>query len=570
MTWEEFKQKLNNCFDLTEIDLDLIQKAFNFAYQAHSGQKRKSGEDYFNHCVRTALNLASLKTDAQIISAGLLHDVLEDTPTKEEDLQKNFGEEITQLVKNVTKIGHYRYLNQDQEQAMNLVNLILAISQDLRVAIIKLADRLDNMRTLEFLPPEKIKKIALETRDIFVPLALKLGIHIWASELDELSFKFLEPEKYEWVKSIFLPKIEKGKKYLNEIIKITEESLRKNKIKIYEINYRIKTFSSIYKKLIKKNFDPELIFDLFGIRVIVDKVEECYLSLGVIHALFYPLESEFDDYISKPKPNGYRSLHTVVLTPYEFFVEFQIRTLEMHHFNEFGTASYFSYSQSKTTKIYQKNLSVFTSLEDKKFLEEIKKVKETSKLSSDLIKSLKLEFIQEKIYVLTPKGKIIELVKGATPIDFAYKIHTEIGNHAAGARVNGKIVPLNYELSNGDIVEIITNKNKTPSVDWLNFVKTKEARKKIKSFLRKKIQISKPLEFLILIKTKNDPILFQNVLDFLKEKNVEIIDSKNTNKEGLQIIKIKVRLMDKKEKEFIAFNLKNKFKEILEIKVDVV
>lgn len=568
MTWEDFKNELLKYLEITENDLEFIKKAFVFGSRAHSEQKRKNGEPYFNHCLRTALNLASLKLEPQVIIAGLLHDVLEDTSVKEEELKNNFGEEITELVKGVTKLGHFKYRDENEEQALNLMNLILAISEDLRVAIIKLADRLDNMRTLKFLPSEKIKRIALETRDVFVPLAIRLGIYVWGLELDELSFQYLEPEKYKKMKELFLPRIEKGQKHLEEIIQITKEKLQEAKIKIYDLNYRIKTFSSIYKKLLRKNFNPDLIFDLFGIRVITESIEECYLALGIIHSLFYPLESEFDDYIAKPKPNGYQSLHTVVLTPYEFYVEFQIRTLEMHKFNEFGAASYFSYTTSKRTKAYQKNLTIFTSAEEQKILEEIKKAKETSTSFSELLKSLKFDLLREKIYVLTPKGKILELPKDSTPIDFAYKIHTEIGNHAVGAKVNGKLVPLNYKLQNGDVVEIIVNKNKKPSIDWLNFVKTREARKKIKNFLKKKVQIFKMPEFYLSFKTKNEPKILEEILDFLKEKEIEIVYYKNFAKGSWQIIKIKVRKENKSDLEEIVFNLKNKIDEILEIEIE--
>lgn len=568
MTWDEFKDKLVSFINLLEDDLAFIKKAFNFAQKAHEGQKRKSGEPYFNHSLRTALNLAEIKADPIMIVTGILHDVLEDCNVNEKELKKEFGEEVTELIKGVTKIGHYKHNNTEEEQARNLLNLILKISQDLRIAIIKLADRLDNMRTLQYLPPEKIKRIALETRDIFVPLATRLGIYVWASELDELCFKFLEPEKYEWVKDIFSKKIEEGEKYLPEIIEKVEKEIEKNEIKVHFIKSRIKTYSSIYKKLVKKNFDPNLIYDLFGIRIIVDKVEECYRVLGIIHS-FYPfLNQEFDDYIAKPKPNGYRSLHTVVLTPYGFYVEFQIRTMEMHEINEYGTAAYFAYSESKKKKTYLKNSTVFASKEDLEILKKIKEIKNFSESYKKTVEEIKQDLLKEKIYVLSPKGKIIELPIGSTPIDFAYQIHTEIGNHAERARVNGKIVPLDYELKNGDVVEILINKKKLPSPDWINFVKTTKAKKKIKKFLlENQIKIKVPLKFSLIIKIKNKQGIVENILDFLKEKKIKIISFSSLSKPGFISLKIKIEKENKKEVENLAFLIKNKFEDILEIEI---
>jgi len=568
MSWEEFKNKIISYINFGEEDLILIKKAFDFAQKAHEGQKRKNGEPYFNHSLRTALNLAEIKSGPEVIAAGILHDVLEDCNVSEEEMKRKFGEEITELVKGVTKIGHYKYYETEEEQAKNLLNLILKISEDLRIAIIKLADRLDNMRTLEYLPKEKINRIALETRDIFVPLATRLGIYVWASELDELCFKFLEPEKYEWVKKTFEEKINKGKGYLPEIIEKVKKEIEKNNIKLYFISYRIKTYSSIYKKLVKKNFDVNLIYDIFGIRIVVDQVEECYHVLGIIHSLYPFLSEEFDDYIAKPKPNGYMSLHTVVFVPYGFYVEFQIRTLKMHEINEYGTAAYFAYSEAKKTKVYRKNLTIFTSKEDLEILNKIRGLKDNSENYSEIMEEVKTDLLKEKIYVLTPKGKIIELPVGSTPIDFAYKIHTEIGNHAERAKVNGKLVPLDYELKNGDVVEIIVNKKKAPSPDWLNFVKTTNAKKKIKKFLlENRVKISNLPRFVLIIKMKNKPEIVDKILDFLKEKKIKIIYFNSLEKSGFISLKIKIEKENKKELENLVFLIKKKFEDVLEIEI---
>jgi len=568
MSWEEFKNKVISYINFEEEELLLIKKAFDFAQKAHEGQKRKNGEPYFNHSLRTALNLAEIKSGPEVVAAGILHDVLEDCNVSEEEMKREFGEEITELVKGVTKIGHYRYYKTEEEQAKNLLNLILKISEDLRIAIIKLADRLDNMRTLEYLPEEKIRRIALETCDIFVPLATRLGIYVWASELDELCFKFLEPEKYEWVKKTFEEKINKGKSYLPEIIEKVKKEIEKNNIKLHFISYRIKTYSSIYKKLVKKNFDVNLIYDIFGIRIIVDQVEECYHVLGIIHSLYPFLSEEFDDYIAKPKPNGYMSLHTVVFVPYGFYVEFQIRTLKMHEINEYGTAAYFAYSEAKKTKVYRKNLTIFTSKEDLEILNKIRELKEDSKNYSEIMEEVKTDLLKEKIYVLTPKGKIIELPIGSTPIDFAYKIHTEIGNHAERAKVNGRLVPLDYELKNGDVVEIIVNKKKNPSPDWLNFVKTTNAKKRIKKFLlENRVKISNLPRFVLIIKMKNKPEIVDKILDFLKEKKIKIIYFNILEKSGFISLKIKIEKENKKELENLVFLIKKKFEDVLEIEI---
>jgi len=568
MKWEEFVRELEKFNKFKEEDLYLIEKAFYFGEKAHHGQVRKSGEAYFNHCVRTALNLASLNLDEIVISAGLLHDTLEDCGVSEEELKNQFGSEITSIVKGVTKIGHYRYAEEDIEQAENLRNLILAISEDLRVAIVKLADRLDNMRTLEYLPKEKQMKIALETRDIYAPLANRLGIYKWAGELDELSFKFLDPENYQKVINLFEEKIKHYSSYLPKIIDQVKDQLKLKGIKIYQIDYRVKTYSSIYKKLVKKNFDPNKIYDLFGVRIIVETVEECYITLGIIHSLYPPLEEEFDDYISKPKPNGYRSLHTVVLTPYDFFTEFQIRTLEMHHQAEYGAAAYFVYSESKTSKSYLKNISLTANQEDLELIKKIRewKVKDNPQEFLDLLKN---EFFKERIYVLTPKGKIIELPSGSTPVDFAYKIHTELGHHCAGAKVNGNLVPLNYELKNGDVVEIIVSKNKKPSLDWLEFVKTSSARKKIKAFWRKeKLEYLPKKGFIFYFTLKDRLGLLDDILKIFRKRKINILSHQGKVNGKIANLKIKFEVNDPKIVDELLLELKQKIKEILDVRVE--
>ena len=526
MDFREFKNKILEFRQFSEEELNFIEKAFYFAKKVHYGQKRKNGEDYFNHCLRTTFNLAQLKLDKIFIVSGLLHDTIEDAGVKENEIEKNFGNEVAFIIKGVTKIGNYKYYQEDFKQAENLRNFILAISEDIRVAIVKLADRLDNMKTLQYIPPDKQKRIALETKDIYAPLAIRLGIYEWAAELDDLSFKFLNPEKYEEIVNFYKPIIEKNESFLKEFIKDISNILREKKNKIYEIDYRIKKPSSIYKKLIKKNFDFQKIYDLIGVRIIVGKVEECYLVLGIIHSKFPYLKSEFDDYIANPKPNGYQSIHTVVLTPYDFYVEFQIRTLDMHRYAEHGTAAYFAYAESKISNLYKKNISIIANEEDVKFIEELRKWKDIKDIKDikDFFERSKNEFFKERIYAFTPKGKLIELPQGSTPVDFAYKIHSDIGDHCERAMVNGKIVPLDYELRNGDVVKIIVNKNRKPSVNWLNFVRTSNARKKIKISLKKEESKFMSKNFITLAIISQDKAGFINeIMRFFNLRRINVI-----------------------------------------------
>lgn len=567
MDFQEFKNRILKFRQFPPEKLALLERAFFFGQRAHQGQKRKSGEDYFNHCVRTALSLAELKLDEVFLIAGLLHDVLEDTNVDEEAVREDFGEDVVFIIKGVTKIGHYKYHQEDLEQAENLRNFILAISEDVRIAIVKLADRLDNMRTLQYLEPEKQRRIALETKDIYAPLAVRLGIYEWAGELDDLSFKFLNPEKYEEIVEFYKPIIKKNEPLLKKFVDEVSSLFKERELKVHRLGFRLKRPASIYKKLVKKNFDFEKIYDLFGIRVVVEKVEECYVALGIIHSQFPYLKAEFDDYIANPKPNGYQSIHTVVLNPYDFYVEFQIRTLAMDRYAEEGAAAYFAYTESKVSKLYRKQISVVVSEEDAKFVEELRRWKEAGDWS-DFWERSKNEFFRERIYVFTPKGELIELPQGSTPVDFAYKIHSEIGHHCERAKVNGKIVPLDYELQNGDIVEIGVNKNKKPSADWLSFVKTALARDKIKTFLRKKRLSLIPKTPVTLILVSKDRVgLLNEILEFLRLRRINLISHRGRTAEKKAFLTLKFELDNKNDLDELIKDLKKNIKEILEIKV---
>jgi len=555
MNFENFKNKLLFYRNYSKEDLILIEKAFYFGAKAYEKIRRKNGEPYLNHCLRTALNLAELKLPSEIISAGILHDVLEDSDVSEEELKNKFGEEITFLVKGVTKISYYRYKEKNLIQAENLRKLILATIKDIRVAIVKLADRLDNMRTLEYLSSDKRKRIALETSDIYSPLALRLGISEWAAELDDLALKYLEPEKYKSLKIELEKKIANGKSYLEKLKPLIENELKKKNIKFTKIEYRVKKISSIYKKLPRKNYDLDQIYDLLAFRIIVKTVEDCYLALGVLHSLFKPLIHEFDDYIAFPKPNGYRSLHTTVITNEEKYIEFQIKTEEMHLYNEFGMAAYIAYANAKQTKTYQKEKPIFADEEELKIIQNLRNWQEGF---SDIFK--------EKIYVLTPKGDVVELPANSTPLDFAYKIHTHIGNHFAGARVNQKLVPTYYKLQNGDVVEIIVNKNRKPSPDWLNIVKSINTKKKIKAQLHKEYFMFTTKITADLRITAQDRIgLLKDVTNIISSRNINILGNRSKTKKGLAHLYFSIQANNKKEINSLKELIKTKIKEVIEI-----
>jgi GTP pyrophosphokinase len=557
MDFQIFQNKICKINNYSQEDIALLKKAFEFGKKYYSGLKRKNNEPYLNHCLRTALNLAHLKLSSDIVAAGILHDVLEDTPAPPELVLNEFGESIFSLIKAVTKIGNLKYRNKDKVQAENLRNLIVSIINDVRVALIKLADRLDNMRTLQYLEEEKRRRIALETADVYVPLALRLGISEWAGELDDLSLKFLDPEVYFWIAEEIRKKQLDNLKYLEKIACEVKKELENKNINLSKIEFRTKRISSIYKKLKRKDFDLNKIYDFLAFRIIVKKVEDCYLSLGIIHSLFKPIIDEFNDYIAFPKPNGYQSLHTTVITEDGKPIEFQIRTEEMHLRNEIGIAAYFSYAEAKNTKSYQKNKPIFADQEKVNFIKNLKNWKDNI-----------FEVIHEKIYVLTPKGEVIELPNGSTPLDFAYKIHTEIGNHFLSAKVNQKIVPIDYKLQNGDMIEINFSKKSTPSIKWLSIVKSPSAKKKIKAFLRKKEvspHTSSNFSFKIKITAYDKIGLLNQISGVITKANLNILESKVKTKKNIATLTFTLQTRNKKIVENLKERLKNQIKEIIKI-----
>ena len=467
--------------------IDLIRRSFVFSKKAYGVYKRKSGETYLQHAFETAFKLSQWGMDAQAIAAGLLHEIIENSSSSLEEVEKEFGEEVAFLVDGVVRLGYLKYRTSEIKQAESLRKMLIAISQDLRVIIIKLADRFHSMKTLNILPLIKQKRIALETSEIYAPLAYRLGMQNLAGELEDLAFPYLYPQEYDWLMGNIKERYEERQKYLKKIQPIIEKSLEENNIKIVKMDFRAKRYSSLYKKLLRYDMDLEQIYDLVALRIIVNNLDDCYAALGIIHQIWPPLPGRIKDYIALPKPNGYRSLHTTVFGLEAKPVEIQIRTEKMHEEVENGIAAHWAYSQKKGTRDYLERRAASA---DKKELTWVNQLRSWQKEFSDpeeFTKSLKIDFFKDRIFTITPKGEVVDLPAGSTPIDFAYHIHTEIGNQSIGARVNGKIVPIDYQLQSGDMVEILIQRRKGPSESWLKFVKTNYAKKKIKSALRRSL-----------------------------------------------------------------------------------
>ena len=459
-----------------DYDMELIEKAYDLGEGAHSGQIRKSGDVYFVHPVEVAKILVELEMDSQTVAAGLLHDVVEDTKYTIKEIEEIFGEEIALLVDGVTKLGALKFETKEERQAENLRKMLLAMTKDIRVLIIKLADRLHNMRTINFMEEDKIKEKCQETLEIYAPLAHRLGISKIRFELEDLALKALEPETYySLVSGVRMKRLSK-ENYLNEVTKELKVAINELNIE-YEIYGRYKHYYSIYKKM-KTGKTLDEIFDLAAIRIVVNSLKDCYAVLGIVHTLWKPIPGRFKDYIAMPKPNMYQSLHTTLIGNQGDPFEVQIRTKEMHMVAEYGIAAHWKYKEGKNTQeeTDQKLSWLRQTIEWQQELNDPR----------EFMESLKVDLFSNQVFVFTPKGSVIELPAGSTPLDFAFKIHSEVGIKCTGAKVNGKMVPLNYELSNGNIVEVFTNANsKGPSIDWLNIVKSGQAKNRIKQWLKK-------------------------------------------------------------------------------------
>ena len=505
-------------------DVSMIEKAYKLAVKAHGDQRRKSGEPYIIHPLWVAIILADLEMDKETIAAGMLHDVVEDTKFTEEDIRREFGDEVAILVDGVTKLGRLSYSSDKLEvQAENLRKMFLAMAKDIRVIIIKLADRLHNMRTLQFMTPAKQKEKAKETMDIYAPIAQRLGISKIKTELDDLALKYSQPEVfYDLVNQINARKTER-EEFVEQIVEEVSTHMKNANIKA-EVNGRVKHFFSIYKKMVNQDKTVDQIYDLFAVRIIVESVKDCYAALGVIHEMYTPIPGRFKDYIAMPKPNMYQSLHTTLMSSVGQPFEIQIRTEEMHKTAEYGIAAHWKYKESNDGK-----KSVEAQEEEK--LSWLRQILEWQRDMSDnreflnLIKG-DLDLFAEDVYCFTPQGDVKNLPNGSTPIDFAYAIHSAVGNKMVGARVNGKLVNIDYKIQNGDRIEILTSQNsKGPSRDWLNIVKSTQAKNKINQWFKKEFKESNIIRGKDMIATYCRAKSI-NVANIIQPKYQEIVQKK--------------------------------------------
>ncbi len=465
----EILAKILNKYPLEEAET--IQKAFDFSQNAHSGQKRHSGEDYIIHPLKVAQILADFNLDYETIAAALLHDTLEETKIKSEDIEKEFGPGIAFLVQSVTKLHRVSYSGEKQ-YLENFNKMIFATAKDIRVVLIKLADRLHNMETLEYFTGDK-EKTALETLEIYAPLASRLGMGEMKALLEDLAFPYVHPKEYLNVIKITQEQIKENKIYLEKIKPQVERILKENRITVIAVSARAKHLYSLWKKLQKYELNLERVYDLVALRIIVPDISACYEALGIVHKYWQPLPGRIKDYIALAKPNGYQSLHTTIFCDEGKITEFQIRTPEMHRNAELGVAAHWAYKERKNP--VSKRLA---------WINQLKEWQEQIISSKEFWENVKIDFFKDRIFVFTPKGDAIDLPENATPIDFAYALHSDIGDHCEQAKTNGKIIPLNHPLEDGDTVEIIVNKKKKPSRDWLKIVKTSKARSKIKERLK--------------------------------------------------------------------------------------
>ena len=469
--WDLHTEAVND-----RLDVELLARAYRFSERAHAGQTRRNGDPFVTHCVEVAKILAELQLDSVTVASGLIHDVVEDTAVTVEEVEREFGREIAQIVDGLTKIGHLPLTSTQERQVENYRKLLLSVAKDARVILIKLADRLHNMRTLEFMPPEKRLRIAQETRDLYAPLAHRFGLAAMKAELEDLAFKFLEPEEYRNLAKLIVQKRKERESLIEEMAQPLRARLAESGIKVYEASGRPKHLWSIFKKMQKRDKPYEEIYDLLAIRVLVENVQECYHALGVIHGEWTPLQERIKDYIASPKSNGYQSLHTTIFGPRQTLFEIQIRTRDMHRTADFGIAAHWRYKEGgKENDDLDRALHWFR---------QVLELQLDAETPDQFLEFLKLDLYQDEIFVFTPTGDVHQLPRGATPIDFAFAVHTEVGLHTQGAKVNGRIVPLSRELKNSETVEIIRSPNARPSRDWLAHVRTGRARHRIRQWLR--------------------------------------------------------------------------------------
>lgn len=488
---------INSIQNISDDEKKLVEHAYEFSKEAHKDQKRNSGEPYFEHLYKTAQNLAELGMSAVTVSAGLLHDSIEDVGIPGEVLEKEFGEEIRFIVEGVTKLGKVRYHGADRHNE-SLRKLFVAMSQDIRVLIVKLCDRLHNMETLEFVKPEKQERIARETLEIYAPIAYRLGIRKVSKKLEDLSFPFVYPNEYKEIKEIVKERYESQLQALEKFRKSVVKELGKAYIRDFKTDYRVKGLYSLYKKYIKNKKDIDKIYDIAAMRILLKEQDDCYRVLGIIHSIWRPLPGRIKDYIAFPKQNGYQALHTTVFSGDGNIVEIQIKTEKMHKEAEFGIASHISYKSDFNKKKLNPNLEWIKKIlpnsllkrtlgsknqDVPNWIKELVTYQESQTEKEVILDDIKNDFFNERIFVFTPKGDVVDLPQEASAIDFAYSIHTDIGDHIAGVKINGKMSPIESILKSGDIVEIITKKSAKPNRKWLDFAKTTFAKKHIKQLM---------------------------------------------------------------------------------------
>jgi len=506
-------------------DAGLIERAYEFALRAHNGQTRKSGDPYFIHPANVAGIIADLKLDTASICAGLLHDCVEDTLATVGDVEREFGDEVAFLVDGVTKLSKINFISREDRQAENFRKMVVAMARDIRVLLVKLCDRLDNMRTLDFMSPDAQDRIARETMEIYAPLANRLGIARVKSELEDLSFKYLEPDSYQSLVDKVKKTAPEREKYIAEVCKILSTKLAKQGFAA-EVTGRAKHLHSIWRKMQTQQCDFDKVYDVIAFRCVVESVADCYACLGVIHSQWTPVPGRFKDYVALPKPNMYQSLHTTAIGPGNERVEIQIRTHEMHRVAEQGIAAHWKYKE-RSGGIDPRDAARFG------WLRQLMEFQKEMKDPAEFLESVKVDLFADEVYVFTPKGDVRVFPRGSTPIDFAYGIHSEVGHHCSGARANGSIVPLRYKLRNGDVVEVMTSPNQSPSKDWLDFAVSGRARARIRAFLRteqrdKSLKLGKSLlekemhsASLSLSKLQKNDEELKKVLEHFKTANLE-------------------------------------------------
>ena len=550
-------------------DLKLIRKAYNFAKEHHGDQLRKSGEPYIIHPIQVAYILADLGLDDSTICAALLHDIVEDTDVTKQSLAEEFGTEIAELVDGVTKLSKLQYASMEEQQVENYRKMFLAMGKDIRVILIKLADRLHNMRTLKFLSRDRQIANANETMELYAPLANRLGVYSLKWELEDLSFKYLYPEEYRELVEGIDKKREERLEFIDKIMDEIRVELKKQRI-VAEITGRAKHLYSIYRKMKRDNITLDQVYDLFALRIIVNSVKDCYAALGVVHDLYNPMPGRFKDYISVPKPNMYQSLHTTLIGPNGTPFEVQIRTWDMHRIAEYGIAAHWAYKEASFKGNKKANVKVE---EDKlSWLRETLEWQKEMQDPDEFLNTLKRELFEDEVYVFTPKGKIISLPKGSTAIDFAYYIHAEIGNHMTGCKINSKMMPIVTQIKNGDIVEIITSENsKGPSRDWLKFIKSSTAKNKILAWFKKneredniekgKELIEKEIKKIGMSHSDLFPNYVQAALDRYKYNNIDDMYA-SVGFGGISAGKIVARMLEEYRKEHKEENLEEKLQEL--------